>query len=248
MSMSTDQRAAHNQRWVPEGVRQDVTWDERLQRHRESFVPKRYPTWQPDLLPDPPIIQVRVAVEPAFDPVRPGLIRLYAARIAHAESTRQPIREKREGERLLVGELAEASGPVRTLALVSATQPLGRSLPTHYRHLHPTQHLRFRRFRLGRMPAGTVACALDPWASNAPRRPMWCRFGALLASNGYHPRLGGSTRLLVAACAALILMLGAASTGFATQSRVELQPPDKVESISGAQAAIRTRCGLPFGY
>ena len=251
MSMSTDQRASHNQRWVPDGVRQDITWEERVQRHREAHIPKRYPTWQPELQPEFPIIQIRVAAEPAFDPVRPGLMRLYAARLAHAESTRKPIRETREGERLLVGELAAESGPLRTLALVSETLPVGRSLPAHYRSLHPSQHLRFRRLRLGRMPAGSVTGTVDPWARNVMTPTVWNRLQSLLASNGYHPRLGGSTRLLVAACAALILTLGAATTSFAAQDRYAAQPGETVESTiegSGIDHGSSRTCQLDTGW
>jgi uncharacterized protein YvpB/LysM repeat protein len=249
--MSTDQRATHNQRWVPEGVRQDVTWDERLQRHRESLVPKRYPTWQPDLLPEPPAVQIRVNVEPAFDPVRPGLMRLYAARLAHAESSRKPVREANEGERLLVGERVEDSGPVRTLALIGQTRPLGRSLPAHYRRLHPAQQLRFRRLRLGRMPAGSVAESVDPWAASSGSPSVWHTLRSTLKVDAYHPRLGGSTRLLVASFAALILMLGAATTSFASQFRYEVQPGDSIDSIATEfgvdPESMRAASWLPTG-
>jgi hypothetical protein len=230
MSMSTGQRPPENQRWVPQGVRRDITWDERVQRHRESLVPRHYPSWQPSRLPEPPVIQIRVAAEPAFDPVRPGLIRLYAERMAHADSTRQPVRETHQGERLLVGELVDEGGQVRALALVGVTRPVGRSGPEHYRLLYPSQRLRFRRLRLGRMPAGSVVGLATPWsAARASATPgNWWR--VLFTGSAHHPRLGGSIRLLFATCAALLLLLGAASTSFAAQSPSVGQSGSSIES------------------
>jgi uncharacterized protein YvpB len=252
MAMTADHRSGQSNRWVPDGVRPDLTWDERVRRHRASLVPQRYPTWQPALRPEPPVVQVRPATEPAFDPVRPGLMRLYAARLAHADTGPRPIREANQGERLLVGELAGADGPVRTLALVGTVQAVGRGQGDHYRQLHPALHLRYRRFRCGIPRSRSTTEPNAAWELPQTRRPSpLASLRACLGSSVPHPRLGASTRVLLASCVALLLMLGVASTSFAGQFRYEVQDGDSIESIAAEfgvdPAAIRTSSWLPNG-
>lgn len=202
--------------WFPEGVRHDVSWDERLKRHRQSFIPKSYGAWQPEPLPTPPPVVIRPAIEPAFDPVRPGLIRLYAVRMAHADAQRIPVRESHPGDRLLVGELSGEAGPVRTLALVQPVCAIGRGCGDHYERIHPPLNMRYRRFRIGALPRVSIQPSSgEGWNV---RRPLSLpSVGVLrsLAHNTYYPRLGGTKHMLLATLFAVILLLGAASSGLA---------------------------------
>lgn len=220
MSMSAERPELSGQTvergWYPDGVRHDDSWNERIKRHRQSFIPTSYGAWQPDPLPTPPPIALRPAIEPAFDPVRPGLMRLYAARMAHADSQRAPIRESHSGNRLLVGELAGEDGPVRTLALVRPLGAIGRGCGNHYERLHPPLNMRYRRFRIGSLPQTSVhANAADGW--NAPKSSPASSMGLLrsLATNTFYPRLGGTKHMLLATFFAVVLLLGAASSSLA---------------------------------
>lgn len=240
--------------WVPYGVRHDLTWDERVRRHRQSLIPSTYPSWQPDPLPEPPVAAIRPAVEPAFEPVRPGLMRLYAARLAHVDADRTPIRESSPDERLLVGELDGEDGPLRTMALVHRTNPIGRGCDEHYRALHPPQHFRYRRFRCGvvsmpvRQPQGMPR---EPMPEGKNASSLMRRVFDAFGTNTFYPRMGGTKRALLATCAALVLVVSAASTSLAQQFRYEVQPGDSIASIATTfgvdPAAIRTSSYLPNG-
>lgn len=253
MAMTTDHRSPQSSRWVPDGVRHDQTWDERIRKHREAQVPRQYPTWQPPAKGAPPVVQVQPAANTTFDPVRPGLMRLYAARMAHAGSVPRPEREARDGERLLVGELVDEAGAIRTMALVGEVQPFGRGLSIHEDHRHPALQMRYRRLRCGSFPVPrrfTIPEAT--WPVNHPvSRSFWSTLLQGWKVNAFHPRLGVSTRFLLASFAALILLLGAASTSMAQQYRYEVQPGDTIESIATEfgvdPEAIRTASWLPTG-
>ena len=216
MAMTTDHRSPQSTRWVPDGVRQDLTWDERIRRHRQAQIPREYPTWQPKSKGAPPVVQLQPAARPAFDPVRPGLLRLYAARAAHAGRERRLEQQPRDDERLLVGEFVHESGEIRTMALVGQIRPVGRGMQTHYDRLHPVINMRYRRLRCGSfpLPARTVAPEATWPTSTSPSPGGWDALWSWWRANTYHPRLGASTRMLVVSCAALVLMLGAATTSF----------------------------------
>ncbi len=253
MAMTTDHRSPQSGRWVPDGVRSDLTWEERIRRHREAQIPREYLTWHPPIKGAPPVVQLRPATSSAFDPVRPGLIRLYAARMAHAGSKPRPEREVKEGERLLVGDLPDEAGTIRTMALIGDVKPFGRGLQRHEDHRHPPLQMRYRRLRCGSFPVPRrthVPEATWP-VHHAFSRSFWSTLLSFWKTNAFHPRLGVSTRVLVAAFVAIVMMVGAASTTFAQQFRYEVQAGDTIESIATEfgvdPEAIRTSSWLPTG-
>src|SRR5690606_13915919 len=143
---------------------------------------------------------VKPATSTAFDPVRPGLMRLYAARMAHAGSVSRPERPGREGERLLVGELAAGAGAIWTMALVGDVKPVGGDLQSHEDQRHSVLQMRYRRLRCRSFPLPQRI--VIPEASSPVTRAFSRSFRSTLVLgwkvNAFHPRLGVSTRLLVA--------------------------------------------------
>lgn len=114
------------------GIRTDASWDERLQRHYARA--RELDTWQPH--PASPRARTRSLRSSEPELARPGLMCLYATRMAHARVDTTVIRRSSCEDRLLVGDYEENGTRRRCLALVSTSQ-LGRSTVSHYQTLYP---------------------------------------------------------------------------------------------------------------
>ncbi len=241
------------------GVRRDLTWEMRRTQYRLSHTPT-FPTWQP--LPEASDVEVAVvgAPEPEPEPVRPGLVWLYAARLAHSHTDHSSVRRTGHGERLLLGECEGNDGTVRSMAVIGPATHLGRGEDEHYRRLHPALEPRYGRLRSG----GNIMAARGS-ISKSDREtqfnPSYGMPAKILSgvqnlfgfgeSNHLYPRIGASKRILVATMAAVLLIASAASTSLAGQQRYEVREGDTIESIAETfgvdPAAIRTSSYLPDG-
>ena len=230
-----------------DGIRHDLTWEARRQQYRQARTPASYPTWQPAPVPERKDDAPRVTVAAGSDPVRPGLLRLYAERQAHARIDHSSVRRAAMGERVLVGDTAGADGPIRAMAVIGSTTAIGRGHEEHYRKLHPERAPRYGRLRSGgeimfaRGSIGRVSATIT--------EAMQQVFG----SGGSHlyPRIGASKRVMLATFAAILVIASAASTGLASQHRYEVQEGDTIESIAETFGvdpdAIRSSSYLPNG-
>ncbi len=220
------------------GIRHDLSWEQRRLQYRQARIPAAYPTWQ---LEADPVVEGALddlPVEPCPEPVRPGLMWLYAARVAHARLDPSSIRRTAADERLLVGEPGEDDGPVRSMAIVSTVTRIGRAEAAHYQRLHPALSMRYGRLRCGGVRPGA-------WLATAPRPP------AMVGSQAAFARIGTSKRMMLATLCAILLLVSAASTSLAGQQRYEVQAGDTIDSIAATFGvdpdAIRTSSYLPNG-
>ncbi len=122
------------------GIRRDLTWEQRRRQYHAAHTPGVYPTWQPDSAPAAPEPELDPDSETKSleDPVRPGLLWLYAARIAHARLDPSTVRRTSAGDRILVGDDAGDEDSVRSMAVIGAVEPIGRGHVAHYQRLYPT--------------------------------------------------------------------------------------------------------------
>ncbi len=226
------------------GVRRDLSWEQRRKQYRLAHTPTSYPTWQPESKPAAVESIPEMLREGPPEPVRPGLMWLYAARIAHARSDHSSVRRTTPGERLLVGESAGEDGLVRSMAVIGATDRIGRGEGAHYQRLHPALQLRY-----GRLRCGGIMGSRNPSTANVNR------LGWLTSGPGGHgpsyARIGASKRMMLASICALLLIVSAASTSFAGQQRYEVREGDTIESLANTFGvdpdAIRTSSYLPDG-
>ncbi len=206
---------------VRSGICRDLSWEERRRRHRLAHTPAVYPTWQPVSRSEPVAETPEVLPEPLLEPVRPGLMWLYAARMAHARCDYSSVRRTSAGGRLLVGEICDDGGGLRAMALVGVTCRIGRSEGAHYQRLHPALGMRYGRLRCGGDMSGIRARAAGFSLLPGPGR-----------SRPAFARIGASKRMMVATICALLLIASAASTSFAGQQRYEVKDAD----LSASQA------------
>ena len=234
------------------GIRTDQTWEIRRRRYHQSLIPVSYPTWQQAPGEVRPAATVSLVPAADVDPVRPGLLRLYAARHAHARIDQASMRRPCLGERLLVGEAQVTQGRVRSLAVIGATTHIGRSDDRHFQRLHPGHGVRLERLRCGgigmsRTTRTGTATGIRPLseARVAFKRGVDGLFGHGLA------RVGTSRRMMLATIAAILVIASAASTSLASQYRYEVRDGDTIESIAEAfevdPSAIRAASYLPTG-
>lgn len=213
------------------GIRRNLTWEQRRRQYHAAHTPGVYPTWQPETAPSPPEPIPAPEPEPLEDPVRPGLLWLYAARIAHARLDPSTVRRTSEGERILVGEAGAGDESARSMAVIGAVGRIGRGQGDHYQRLYPALDLRYGRLRCGGV--------------RAMRSPAQPGAGITFA------RIGASKRLMLATLCALLLIASAATTGFAGQQRYEVRDGDTIDSVAAAFGvdpdAIRTSSYLPDG-
>ncbi len=240
------------------GIRRDLTWEQRRRQYRLAHTPTTYPTWQPDSQP--------LAMEPAPDisqeeppePVRPGLMWLYAARIAHARCDLSSVRRASAGERLLVGEITGEDGPVRSMVVMGAAAQIGRGEETHYQRLHPVLQMRYGRLRCGggMMGPRERRSGEGKRSSEAAREsgaPLARRRQVVGFERGFpsYARISTSKRLMLATICAILLIVSAASTSLAGQQRYEVREGDTIESVADMFGvdpdAIRTSSYLPDG-
>jgi uncharacterized protein YvpB len=234
------------------GIRSDLTWEMRRRQYHLSHVPASYPTWQQEPRPERTVITSADGPAPDVEPVRPGLMRLYAARQAHARVDQAAIRRTVDGQRLVVGEAMCEHGRVRSLAVLGAPASIGRGNDQHYRRLHPAHGVRFGRLwcggkimssRVDRAPAGSLRPVSE---LGAPFRLGWqALFG------GGMSRVGASKRMMLATLAAILVIASAASTSLAGQHRYEVREGDTIDSIAETfdvdADAIRSSSYLPDG-
>ncbi len=201
------------------GIRRDLSWDERRTRYRQAHTPAVYPTWRLESEPSGIEAAPETPIESLPELVRPGLMWLYAARMAHARCDSSSIRRTSACGRLLVGEIGDDAGAVRAMALVGVTGRIGRGERAHYQRLHPALGMRYGRLRCGGDMSGVRALAAG--------------FSLLPGAGRSHPayaRIGASKRMMVATICALLLIASAASTSFAGQAIVTpgpgQSPPD----------------------
>ena len=238
-------------------IRTDLTWEMRRARYWRDRQPAAVSTWQP--APDLPRTPVVTASSPAreSDPVRPGLMLLYAARMAHAHVDLASVRRTAPGERVLVGRRQGVDVPVCSLAIVGAATPLGRGSEGHYRRLHPAVAPRLGRLRCGGQGMtrqGELGNQQGKAGLGALPGHVVAGVRALLGLDGaghLYPRTGASRRALVAVLAAILVLASAASTGFAQQYRYTVEAGDTIDSIATTfgvdPEAIRTSSYLPDG-
>ncbi len=239
------------------GIRRDLSWEQRRRQYRLALTPTTYPTWRleaSDELIEPQPLE---PADPTPEPVRPGLMWLYAARMAHARSDFSSLRRASAGERLLVGEVEGEQGPIRSLGVIRTAGQIGRGEETHYQRLHPALHMRYGRLRCGGMMGQHDRTAAEGASSSetgrgsgvpsAARRPF-AGFDRVVPS---YARISTSKRMMLASICALLLIVSAASTSLAGQQRYEVREGDSIESIAdtfGVDAdAIRTSSYLPDG-
>lgn len=239
------------------GICRDLTWEQRRTQYRLAHTPAVYPTWQPESAAAMVDVASDPRPEPLPEPVRPGLMWLYAARIAHARADSSSVRKSAAGQRLLVGESSGEDGRHRSMALIGATGRIGRGEGAHYQRLHPVVGMRYGRLRCG----GSMG--LRPRRAGAANRPgraldvsgaLAAGFRLLPGSGGGHPsyaRIGASKRMMLATLCAILLVVSAASTSLAGQQRYEVRAGDTIESIAATFGvdpdAIRTSSYLPDG-
>ncbi len=227
------------------GIRRDLSWEQRRLQYRLAHTPTTYPTWQPDSQPRAAEPIPEVLQESLPEPVRPGLMWLYAARIAHARADSSSIRRTSVGERLLVGENAGEDGAIRPMAVMGTTGRIGRGKRDHYQRLHPVLEMRYGRLRCG---GGMMGPRMNP--AGTENRSGWLPAGPGEGRPSY-ARIGASKRMMLATICALILIVSAASTGLAGQQRYEVREGDTIESVANTFGvdpdAIRTSSYLPDG-
>lgn len=239
------------------GIRRDLTWEQRRKRYRLALTPTTYPTWQPETgVPVIDVMEVGLEAQPETppEPVRPGLLWLYAARIAHARPDPSSVRRTSAGERILVGETDGEDGLVRSIAVIGATRQIGRGERAHYQRLHPVLNMRYGRLRCGGGMMGTRKRTTDDREGTRVSR-AWAIGRQLLAGSGgsrpSYARVGASKRVMLATICAILLIVSAASTSFAGQQRYEVREGDTIESVAvtfGVDPnAIRTSSYLPDG-
>ena len=230
----------------------DSSWESRRRDYHDARRRSPVETWQPAPVVDRPTRPVA----PQADPVRPGLLMMYAARMAHARVDDTVVRSSEDGERLLVGEHEVDGVPVRSLA-VHRPSKLGRATGAHYRGLHPGLAVSITRLfpqegkvskdfveGVQRQVAGITRIS-DALVEGV--RVMWGLGGTSHALT----RTGASRRALVAVLAAILVLASFASSGFAQQFRYTVQSGDTIESIADEFGvdpdSIRSSSYLPNG-
>ena len=236
------------------GARSGKTWEERRRHYHAARRSTAYASWEPVPVATPTMPVIRQA--PVPDLVRPGLMLLYASRMAHSRVDPGVVRRSANDERILVGEYEDAGVSTRALAVVRA-QPVGRSTSEHYQSLHQGVDLDVGRL----LPVNTDAfrnvtaearraiagAAAFPGAFLEGVRIM----SGVSGSSHTLTRTGASRRALVAVLAAILVLASFASTGFAQQYRYTVQSGDTIESIANDfdvnPDAIRASSYLPNG-
>ncbi len=237
------------------GPRQNLAescWETRRRQYHDARRREPVETWQPAPVVDRP--SRPVATQP--EPVRPGLLMMYATRMAHARVEDTIVRSAEEGERLLVGEHEIDGVPTRSLAVLRPSK-LGRATSVHYRSLHSGLDVSTTRLFpdkgsvarnvVERVQREVAGIATIPGALAEGVRVMWGLGGTSHALT----RTGASRRALVAVLAAILVLASFASSGFAQQYRYTVESGDTVESIAEELGvdpdAIRSSSYLPNG-
>ena len=239
-----------------DGIRRDLTWEARRKQYHQAHTPQTYATWQP--LPMPTRVAPKPLETPAVmpDPVRPGLMWLYAARMAHARTDTSSTRRNLNGSRVLVGETEDQNRQVRSIAIVGEAFRIGRGQDEHYQRLHPAIEMRYGRMRSGAMSMGTSQRVANHGAEQPVRgfASMKVAAGSLLGVVGSRPlyrRTSTSKRMMLATLTAILVIVSAATTSLAGQQRYEVRNGDTIESIANSFGvdpnAIRTSSYLPGG-
>lgn len=232
------------------GLRRDLTWEQRRANYYKTHFSPVEDFWQPEPRPVEAPLVIEIAPQPDPDPVRPGLLWLYAARIAHARLDASSLRRAAPGQRLLVGAATEDEGAARPMAVVGVAEPFGRSDRQHYQRLHPVVPMRYGRLRCGGNP---MSARQRPTVASHSQFVSGLRSGVAPAPRPRlaYARIGASKRLMLASLCAILLIVSAASTSLAGQQRYEVRDGDTIESIADTFGvdpdAIRTSSYLPNG-
>ncbi len=233
-------------------VASGTSWESRRRHYHAARRPVAFATWQETPAASKP---VRATVC-SPDPIAPGLMMMYAARMAHAQVDDSIVRAAGDGDRLLVGEY-QADGQRNRSLVVLRTNLLGRATGAHYRQLHsgldlsgarlfPNHHDKARDIAdsVQRRIAGI---ATVPGALAEGVRGMW----GLGGSSHALTRTGASRRAMLAVLAAILVLASFASSGLAQQYRYTVESGDTIDSVAeefGVDPdAIRASSYLPDG-